>query len=169
MSLATLLLPEFDQEMANTRKTLERVPDDKLAWKPPANSGAMGWLAGHVGRLPEWGRDTIKMDSFDMAPNGVQMQPPPPPKSRKELLEIFDKAAAEARVALAGASDADLQKPWSLLGNGKVYFTMPRIACWRSFVMNHLIHHRAQLTVYLRLTDIRVPALYGPSADETGM
>jgi uncharacterized damage-inducible protein DinB len=169
MSIAASLLPEFDQEMANTRKTLERVPDDKLPWKPHEKSGTMAWLAGHVARLPEWCRDTIKLDSFDMAPNGVQVQPPPPAKSRKELLEVFDKGVTEARAALSAATDQQMNAPWSLVGNGQTYFTMPRLACYRIWVMNHLIHHRAQLSVYLRLNNVPVPALYGPSADETGM
>jgi uncharacterized damage-inducible protein DinB len=104
-----------------------------------------------------------------MAPNGVPMQPPPPPKTRKELLELFDKHVARARKALAGASDPQLLKQWSFLNNGQVLFSMPRIACLRTWVMNHVIHHRAQLGVYLRLNNIPVPAIYGPSADEGKM
>jgi uncharacterized damage-inducible protein DinB len=169
MSISQSLLPEFDQEMANTRKTLERVPDEKFSWKPHEKSGSMGWLAGHLANLAGWAVETIKQDSFDMSPGGKPFTPPPAPKSRKELLELFDKNVAAARAALAGASDADLGKPWSFLNNGAVLFSMPRIACLRTWVMNHNIHHRAQLGVYLRLNNIAVPAIYGPSADEGAM
>ena len=169
MAINEAMLPEFDQEMANTRKTLERVPDGKFDWKPHDKSGSMGWLAGHVAGIAGWMVETIGKDSFDMAPKGVQMQPPPPPKTRKELLEAFDKNVVNARKALAGANDAHLLKPWSFMNNGQVLFSMPRIACLRTWVMNHIIHHRAQLGVYLRLNNIPVPAIYGPSADEGTM
>jgi uncharacterized damage-inducible protein DinB len=169
MALSEALLPEFDQEMANTRKTLERVPDGKFDWKPHEKSGTMGWLAGHVAGIAGWMVETIDKDGFDMAAKGVQFQPPPPPKTRKELLELFDKNVASARKALAGVSDPHLLKQWSFLNNGQVLFAMPRIACLRTWVMNHIIHHRAQLGVYLRLNNIPVPAIYGPSADEGKM
>lgn len=168
MALNAALLPEFDQEMASTRRTLERVPDSKFSWKPHEKSGAMGWLAGHVASIPGWLAFTIKQDSLDLAPGGVQMQPPPPPRNNKELLAEFDKNVKEGRAVLAAASDAELMKPWSLLNNGKVSMTLPKVAVVRGFVMNHLIHHRAQLGVYLRLNNIAVPAIYGPSADEGG-
>lgn len=166
MALNEALLQEYDQEMASTRKTLERVPDDKLSWKPHPKSGTFGWLAGHVANIPGWAVITIKENGFDMMPKGIPVQPGPDPKSRTELLETFDKNAAEAREALASASDADLRGNWSLLKNGQAMMTMPRSVCLRSFVMNHLIHHRAQLGVYLRLNNVPVPPIYGPSADE---
>jgi uncharacterized damage-inducible protein DinB len=169
MAISDALLPEFDQEVASTRKTLERVPDGKFDWKPHPKSGSMGWLAGHVSNIPGWMIETIEKDNFDMAPGGVPMQPPPPPKTTKDLLAQFDKNAAAARQALAGASDAHLMKKWAFLNNGQEMFAMPRIACLRTWVMNHLIHHRAQLGVYLRLNNIAVPAIYGPSADEGSM
>lgn len=169
MSLSQALLPEFDQEMANTRKSLERVPDDKFSWKPHAKSGSMGWLAGHLANIPEWALVTIVNDNFDMNPGGKGFQPPPEPKNRKELLEVFDKHVAAARAALVKASDADLAKPWAFLNNGVTVFSMPRSTCLRTWVMNHNVHHRAQLGVYLRLNNIPVPAIYGPSADEDGM
>ena len=131
MALSDALLPEFDQEMANTRKTLERVPDGKFDWKPHEKSGTMGWVAGHLESIPEWMSDIIEKDSLDMAPNGVPMQPPPPPKSRKELLELFDEHVAKARKALAGASASQLLKSWSFLNNGQLRFSMPRLACLR--------------------------------------
>jgi uncharacterized damage-inducible protein DinB len=169
MSISAALLPEFDQEMANTRKTLERVPDGKFSWKPHDKSGTMGWLAGHIASMPNWTLVTLNQDSLDMAPGGVQMQQPPPPSTNKDLLATFDKDLPAARAALAAASDEHLLKPWSLLNNGQNILTMPRIACLRAWVMNHSIHHRAQLGVYLRLNDIPVPAIYGPSADEGSM
>src|SRR5262249_12382021 len=160
MPISQSLLPEFDHEMASTRNTLERVPEDKLAWKPHPKSGSMGWLAGHLSNLPGWAVMTIKQDSLDLSPDGKPPQPQPVPKSQKELLATFDKNVAEARAALAGADDSALLKPWSLLKTGQVLMTMPKIACLRGFVMNHIIHHRAQLGVYLRLNDIPVPAIY---------
>jgi uncharacterized damage-inducible protein DinB len=169
MKITDSLLPEFDQEMANTRKTLERVPDDKLGWKCHPKSYSMGSVATHIANMTGWMTDTIAKDSFDIAPAGAPPYKEEPVKSQKELLERFDKNVASARAALAGASDEHLLKPWSLLATGQTLFTMPRIACIRGFVMNHTIHHRAQLGVYLRMNDIPVPAIYGPSADEGQM
>ena len=167
MALSEALLPEFDQEMANTRQTLERVPEDKLGWKPHQKSGTMGWLATHLANIPGWVTFTLDNDSLDLAPpGGASVDPLPPANSRNELLEMFDKNVAAARAALAGAGDAQLAKPWSLLKGGKTVLSMPRITVLRSFVMNHTIHHRAQLGVYLRLNNVPVPAIYGPSADE---
>ena len=169
MSLSEALLPEFDHEMANTRKTLERIPEDKLGWKPHEKSWAMGGLATHLATIPSWTVNGINDDSIDIAPQGG-----PPPRnpllnSRREILETFDKNIAAARAAIAGASDERLLQPWSLLSGGRTVLTLPRIAVLRSFVMNHTIHHRAQLGVYLRLNDVPVPSTYGPSADEGGM
>lgn len=166
MPLSAALLPEFDQEMKNTRKTLERVPEEKFGWKPHEKSWAMGGLATHIANLVGWANLSIEHDSFDLAPNGVPMPQAASVKSRQELLAMFDKNVAAARVAIAGASDAELMKSWALQRNGQTLMTVPKIAVLRSFVMNHGIHHRAQLGVYLRLNDIPVPAIYGPSADE---
>ncbi len=166
MALNEAFLSEFDHEMANTRRTLERVPDEKFGWKPHEKSGTMGWLAGHVSNIPSWPVMTMSQDSLDIAPAGGAPPQAPAPKSTKELLAQFDKNVTDGRAALAKASDQALLKPWSLLATGRTVFTMPRIAFLRGYVMNHMIHHRAQLTVYLRLNNIPVPALYGPSADE---
>jgi len=165
MSLSQMLLPEFDQEMALTRKSLERVPDDKFGWKPHEKSPMMGWLASHLAMIPYWAKVTFESDSLDLAPPGGQ-QKTPEAKSRKEVLEMFDRNAAAARAIIAGASDADLGKPWTLLKAGQKLLTLPKAAVMRSFVMNHMIHHRAQLGVYLRLNNLPVPSIYGPSADE---
>jgi uncharacterized damage-inducible protein DinB len=166
MTIGQSMLPEFDQEMQNTRKVLERCPDEKWNWKPHDKSGTLGWLAGHIATLPGWTTMTIKTEELDYAPvNGPSYQPPKT-GDRAEALAVFDKEAAEARAALAGVSDDEMMKGWKLLAGGQEIFVMPRIACIRGFVMNHLIHHRAQLTVYLRLLNVAVPGLYGPSADE---
>jgi uncharacterized damage-inducible protein DinB len=166
MRISETLLPEFDHEMANTRKTLERVPDDKFDWKPHEKSTTMGGLATHLANIPTWAVHALTKDSIDLAPVG---QPPlraEPAKTREEVLQRFDKAVSDARSAISGASNESLLEPWSLLSGGKTVMTLPRAGVLRGFVMNHNIHHRAQLGVYLRLNDIAVPSIYGPSADE---
>jgi len=166
MALSEGLLPEFDKEMAGTRKTLERVPDGKFDWKPHAKSMTLGQLAAHLALFPGWMTSTLKSTSFDYAPVGGEAYKPPAMNTRKDLLEAFDREFATAREALKAASDAQLMETWSLLAGGKTVFALPRIAVYRNMVMNHMIHHRAQLGVYLRLNDIPLPGLYGPSADE---
>jgi uncharacterized damage-inducible protein DinB len=168
MALSETLLPEFDHEMAGTRKSLERVPDDKFDWKPHPKSMTMRQLTVHLVLFPSWMVDTLEKKSFDYAPVGGPPYQPPAINSRKELLEVFDRDVAKARERLKAASDAQLMETWSLLAGGKTIFSMPRVAVLRSMIMNHMIHHRAQLGVYLRLNDLPVPALYGPSADEQG-
>jgi uncharacterized damage-inducible protein DinB len=165
VGIAQSLLPEFDHEMENTRKTLERVPEDKLTWKPDPKSMTLGRLAGHIAEMPSWGSMTVKMDSLNLDGSGEALTA----KSRQQVLEAFDKNVSEARAAIAAASDDHLLKPWSLLVQGKAVLTMPRIGVIRSMVMNHIIHHRAQLGVYYRMNGVPVPALYGPSADEGAM
>lgn len=166
MALSASLLPEFDHEMANTRKTLERVPEDKFDWKPHQKSFSMGSLSTHLATLPSWAAITVERESIDIAPEGEKPIPNEPVKSNAELLERFDANVAAARAAIAGASDETLLATWTLLSGGKTIFAIPRVAALRSFVMNHNVHHRAQLGVYLRLNDIPVPSIYGPSADE---
>ncbi len=166
MPISQMILPEFDHEMENTRKTLERVPEDKFAWKPHEKSTSLGGLATHLANIPSWTAQTFDRDELDIAPPG---QPPyrvEEAKSRAVLLEAFDKNVAAARAALQAATDENWQGKWSLLHGGKPIFTLPRTAVMRGFVMNHMIHHRAQLGVYLRLLDVPVPSIYGPSADE---
>ena len=169
MTISQMLLPEFDMEMAKTRTALERVPMDKMAWKPHEKSMTLGRLAGHLAEIPGWGALTINQDSFDIAPPGAPPYAPPTFAANKDLLDLFDKNVSSMRAALAGASDENLGKPWSLLAGGKNIFTMPRVAVIRSMIMNHNIHHRAQLGVYFRLSGVPVPATYGPSADEGNM
>jgi uncharacterized damage-inducible protein DinB len=160
------MLPEFDQEMQNTRKTLERCPDANWNWKPHEKSGTVGWLASHIATMIGWIPVTLTTEELDYAPVNGPAYEPPKISNRKELLAVFDKEAAGARAALAKVSDTDMMKNWKLLAGGQEIFTMPRAACIRGMVLNHLIHHRAQLTVYYRLVGVPVPGLYGPSADE---
>lgn len=169
MAIRDALLGEFDQEMAGVRTTLERVPGDKFGWRPHVKSGTMIWLAGHLANLPAWASLSIDADELDLAPGGEPMPSPPEPDSVDALLATFDTNAAAAREAIAGASDETLMQPWSLLSNGKTLMTLPKVAVLRSFVMNHVIHHRAQLGLYLRMNDVPVPSIYGPSADEDPM
>ncbi len=165
MSIAQSMLPEFEHEMANTRKALERVPEDKLEWKPDPKSMSLGKLASHVAEMVGWGAMTLQTDSLDLSPD----MKPFVASSRKELLEQFDKNVVDTRAALEKTSDADMMKTWSLTMGGSPFLSMPKVAVFRSMIMNHIIHHRAQLTVYYRLNGVPVPALYGPSADENSM
>lgn len=162
MSISASILPEFDQEMANLRKTLERVPDDKFDWKPHPKSNTMGWLANHLANLPSWAVLTMNEDVLNLTGDYKE----PQGSNTAEVLKIFDKNMAEGRKVIEGASDERLMAMWKLLFNGKEVMSLPRIAVIRGMIMNHMIHHRAQLTVYFRLNDVPVPALYGPSADE---
>ncbi len=166
MSIAQALLPEFDQEMAGVGKTLERVPDEKFDWRPHPKSRTMGELASHLATIPTMALRVIQQESHDVAPGGKPSAGPPKLKTRQEVLEAFDKNRDAARAAIAGASDEHLTNSWSFLFGGKPIFILPRAAVLRRVLMNHMIHHRAQLGVYLRLNDLPVPSLYGPTADE---
>lgn len=168
MTLSDLLLPELDLEAAFTRKHLERVPMDNLEFKPHEKSMPLGHLVTFLAVLPTWGNLALTNDSFDVAPNGVPVPQQPVVTSQRELLEMFDKNIADVRAALESASDEDLQRPWSLLAAGNTVFTQPRYVVYRTFFLNHMVHHRAQLGVLLRLNDVAVPAVYNDSADEQG-
>lgn len=165
MALVDALLPEFDHEIASTRRLLDRLPDDQLAWKPHAKSMALGALAEHLGQLGVWGELTLTQSAVDLEttarPPGYQ-----PMTVKADILAHFDTRMAVARAALVGRTDAELMAPWTLRRGAQEFFTMPKASCWRTFVMNHLIHHRGQLTVYLRELDVPLPSIYGPSADE---
>jgi uncharacterized damage-inducible protein DinB len=162
MPFSETLLPEYDEEMRNTRRLLECVPDGKFDYQPHAKSMTLGRLASHVAELPSWTTFTLDREVFDLAPD----YKPTFAASRAELLQIFDKSAAEAREKIAGASDEEWRKTWTFKYDGKTIMSMPRSVVMRSSIMNHLIHHRAQLGVYLRLNDVAFPGMYGPSADE---
>jgi uncharacterized damage-inducible protein DinB len=162
MSIAQSLLPEFDNEMANTRKMLERIPENKWDYKPDPKSMPMGRLASHVAEMVGWLKDVIQTPSLDIPPDTKAYTA----TSRKELLEKFDQNAASSRAELAQVSDQAMMQEWSLKFGGNTMFSMPRVAVIRSMIMNHVIHHRAQLSVYYRLNGVPVPGMYGPSADE---
>jgi uncharacterized damage-inducible protein DinB len=166
MTYAEAILPEFDQEMANTRKVLERIPDDKLDWRPHPKSNTIGWNANHVADLVNWLVQTLTRPSLDVAPVSGEPYQFPKLTSRREILDLFDRNVAAARAAITAIKDEDMARMWGLLRAGKPIFTMPRAAVVRGVVLNHLIHHRAHLCVYLRLNDIPVPGMYGPSGDD---
>ena len=166
MSYAEATLPGFDQEMASTRKVLERIPDDTLDWKAHPEPNTIGWNANHVADIPNWLAMVLTESSLDIAPVGGEPYSLPKLGSGREILELFDRNVAAARKAIAEAKDSDVGLPWTLARAGQPIFTMPRAAVIRSMVLNHLMHHRAHLCVYLRLNDIPVPGMYGPSGDE---
>lgn len=160
MTIAETLLPEFDQEMKTTRRLLERVPTDKGTWKPHQKSFSIGHLAQLLSWMPGWITMTLTSDSLDLAGAAGYSY-----ETTEKLLADFDKNVKEARAALAASSDADFQKQWSLKRGDQVFMTMPRGVVTRQHI-SHLVHHRGQMSVYLRLLDIPVPSIYGPTADE---
>jgi len=166
MSYAQMMLPEFDHEMASTRKVLQQVPEDKFGWKAHPKSNSIGWNANHLAEIPGWAAGALNQPSFDVAPVGGERYQSPKLTTRQAILDLFDRNVAAARKAIAAVKDEELGQMWSLLDGGKPLMTMPRAAVVRSFIMNHAIHHRAILCVYLRLNDIPVPGMYGPSGDE---
>lgn len=160
MSIAESLLPEFDQEMATTRKLLERVPGENGQWKPHPKSFALGHLAQLIARMPGWLTFMLRDTEFDLAASA-----PYSFETTPALLAEFDRNVREARTALASAMDPDFAALWSLKHGDRVLASMPRGAVVRSHI-NHIIHHRGQLSVYLRLNDVPLPSIYGPTADE---
>jgi uncharacterized damage-inducible protein DinB len=162
MAAKDSLLAEFDHEVATTRKLLDRLPNDRLAWKPHLKSMSIGGLGTHLATIPLWGRAILNEPFFDLAtaPPNVEEK-----ASGAEIVSAFDESVKLVR-GWMDKSDAEYMAPWTLKRAGHEVFTLPRIAAFRSFVINHLIHHRGQLSVYLRLNDIAVPSIYGPSADE---
>jgi uncharacterized damage-inducible protein DinB len=163
MPMSEALLKEFDHESKTTRRVLERVPTDKFDWTPHPRSMPMGKLAWHIVQMAVWIPGTLEKDFIDLSAPGDE---DPDPTTVQELLAAFDKNAAAARAALAAAPDEIMMNPWSLKSGEQVFFTLPKAAVLRSFVFNHIVHHRGQLTVYLRLNEIPVPSIYGPSADD---
>jgi len=168
MSIGTDLLPEFTQEMAGTRKTLERFPEDKLDWKVHPKSNTLGWVVAHLAEIPGWVEGMFAQDVWDIHPVGSEPYKSPVVTSKDQILGLFDANAASATATLNTASDEATGQSWSLLYGGKVLMTMPRLAVVRRFVINHTIHHRAFLCVYLRLNGVEVPGLYDPSGDDSG-
>ena len=166
MNYIERMLPEFDREMASTRKVLERVPEHNLDWQAHPTLRTIGWNANHLAEIPGWVEGFLTAPSWDFAPIGGELYQSPKLTSRQEILDLFDRNVAAARRAIAAVQDDQMTQPWSLLNGGTPLFTMPRAAMIRGFVLNHLIHHRAILCVYLRLHNIPVPGMYGPSGDE---
>jgi len=162
MSFSQTLFPEFAEEMKNTRKILECVPDGKFDYQPHPKSMTLGRLATHLAELPSWTNYTLDLEVLDI-PLDFK---PKFALTRAELLEMFDKSVAEASEKIAAASDEDWDKIWTFKFGGETIMSMPRSQVMRSTIMNHLVHHRAQLGVYLRLNDVAIPGMYGPSADE---
>ena len=163
MKSGNMLDAELSYEAISTRKMLERVSFDVFAWKPHDKSTELGNLAHHLARLPSFVKPILTTDEFDLAASGYQ---PPALNSTTELVEAFDTAMAEAVELLNDVSDEDLTKTWRLRNGEKTIFEMPRAGVIRTLVLSHLIHHRGQFSVYLRLRDVPVPSIYGPSADE---
>lgn len=163
MAIKDALLPEYDRETGTTRRLLERVPDDRLAWRPHQKSMTLGRLAMHLAELPNLGTRALAETEIDFSPAAFKAREG---QSRAEILSVFDANVAAARKLLEGVSDSELMATWTLKMDGKPLFSLPRIGVLRSMVMNHLIHHRGQLSVYLRENDVPIPAMYGPSADE---
>ena len=161
-TISQSMLPEFDHEMANTRKMLERVPEDRTAWTPHGKSMTMGRLAFHIAHVPAWATLGLTLDEFDLTPGFETGEM----TARAALLDMFDAKVAEARAHLTSTDDATMMRMWTFKKSGHTVLSMPKVAVLRTFVLNHLIHHRGQLSVYLRLNDVPVPGLYGPSADE---
>lgn len=166
MSLNEMIFGDFEQEMANTRKCLERVPNDKWDWKIHDKSNTIGWVARHLAEIPDWAESILKDDEFDINPPDQPAPTPADVSTTEAALALFDKNVAAAKAALSNVSEEELTKSWSLLAGGQALFTMPKHAVFRTWVINHSVHHRAILTVYFRVNDISVPALYGPSGDE---
>jgi uncharacterized damage-inducible protein DinB len=162
MPIADTLIMELEREAKTTRRVLERVPEDKLTWKPHAKSMTLGQLAQHVATIPGFISGIARLDSFDVE----KFSAPPELKSTAAIVAAFDENVAEAKTNLAATADAAMMKDWSFNMGGKPLMTVPRIGVYRSILLNHLYHHRGQLTVYLRLLDVPVPSIYGPSADE---
>ena len=165
MAIAESILPEYDHETATTRALLERVPADKVEWKPHPRSMSLGQLAMHIANLPQWAFITIERKEFDTnLPDAAPLRGPSF-ESVPRLLETYDANVSAARALLVRTTDGEFMVQWTLKNAGKTLFSMPRVAVLRSFVLNHAVHHRGQLSVYLRLLDVPLPNIYGPTAD----
>jgi uncharacterized damage-inducible protein DinB len=165
-TIAAALIAELENEGTTTRKILERIPPETFGWKPHDKSMTMATLASHVAEMHGWAVPTVKDSELDFAKFDYK---PFEPKSTEDLVQHFEKNYNDAIEALKGASDEIWSEPWSLKNGDVTYFTMPKIATMRGMVLNHIVHHRGQLSVYLRENNIPVPAMYGPSADEGNM
>ncbi len=163
MNVRAAFVAEFDHEMAVTRTVLDRVPDEQFSWKPHEKSFSMGGLATHLSQLPHWGRQILDNDFYDLASSSMHATAR---RNRAEVLANFDGSVAEVRSALVASSDVELNAVWTLKRGGHTVLSLPRLQALRTFLMNHVIHHRGQMTVYLRLQGVPLPPIYGPTADE---
>ena len=166
MNVAEAFLADFKMEMAKTRRMLECIPDDALDFQPHPKSMTLGRLAGHIAEMPDWGTNTAQLDELDVQPPAGDGYKPFEADTPARALEFFDRAVSEAAEAIGKVSDEAMHADWTLKANGHPLFTMPRISVLKSMILSHIIHHRAQLSVYLRMNDVAVPGMYGPSADE---
>ena len=164
MRLVDLLLPEFDHEMASTRRVLSRAPDAMLGWRPHERSWTLGGNATHLANLPKWGVSILKHDSYDVVRDAGER--PVEQTSVADVLSLFDAHVTGARSALVEITDGELIVPWSLKRDGVVMMSVPRMQAFKRFAINHAVHHRGQMTVYLRLQNVPLPPIYGPTADE---
>ena len=168
MSIVQTLLPEFDREMGNTRRLLEIVPAADATWKPHPKSSSLGDLAAHIATLPLWSRLVLQQPELDLGSPANASIAQVPFTTVADLLDQFDRHVREARAALNSMADAAMGVTWTLKNRGTTIFSMPRAAVLRGFILSHMIHHRGQLSVYLRLRDVPLPSLYGPTADTRG-
>ena len=169
MKIAEMLLPEFDHETAVTRLLIQTAPEPRMSWGPHPRARTLGELCLHLASLPLWGVRVMQLTTFDLTPpDGIDPFPRHSFASKQATIAAFDDHAAQARAVIADASDPEFLVPWILKDAGHVVFTMPRLAVLRSLVLSHMVHHRGQLTVYLRLCDVALPPIYGPSADTAG-
>jgi uncharacterized damage-inducible protein DinB len=164
VTLKEILLAEFDDEIAVTRTVLDRLPEEAMPWKPHERSMSLGGLATHLAQIPHWGDSILQHDGYDLQQSGGHAAEL---SSRVEVLTTFARHAAEVRQSLIERTDAELAAPWSLKSGGHLIMSMPKVSALRRFLLNHLVHHRAQLTVYLRMQNVPLPPLYGPTADES--
>ena len=164
MPVRDALLPEFDHEMAVTRRLLERLPEPVFAWKPHEKSFHLGGLATHLAQIPHWGRTILDRESYDLAADSANRAVDQ--TTVAGVLDVFDRHVGDLRRRLLEISDGELMAPWALTRGSQLVMSLPRLAALRSFVLHHLIHHRGQLTVYLRLQNVPLPPIYGSTADE---
>lgn len=162
MSISQAMLGEFANDAPNTRRMLEIVPEDKLGWQPHPKSMPLSRLAGHIAEIPGWAANMVGEDALDFTTGEFK---PAQPETIAELLEVHDRSVEAFEQALSGADDETLMRPWALRNGDQVLFQLPCVAALRSFVLNHVVHHRGQLSVCLRLNDIALPQVYGPTAD----
>jgi uncharacterized damage-inducible protein DinB len=164
VALVDTLLPEFDNEMAVTRRVHERAPEAQFGWRPHEKSWTLGGLCTHIAQIPRWGVSILGQDGYDLVRD--HGEPPAEATALSAVLSTFDGFVVVARSRLTSATDGELMAPWALKRDGKIMMSMPRLASFKSFAISHLIHHRGQLSVYLRLQNIPLPPIYGPTADE---